>query len=109
MQLIHDWYEHCVVYHGVNPGIFVSLYLAKSVVYYYFLYRVVRSIRRRHWAPVPSWILICIVVNMTPWIYVYLYGRNIPNWFHGLFAAALASTAAFLGWQLKRKLTASPS
>ena len=109
MQAITDWYEHCVVYHKVDPTIFVTLYLAKSVVYYYFLYRVVRSIQRRHWAPVPTWILICVIVNMAPWIYVYYYGENLPGWFHGLFVAVLATTAGVLGWNIKKKLSPTPS
>ena len=105
MDSFTEWYANCVAYHKVDPGIFVGLYLAKSVVYYYFLYRVVRSIQRRHWAPVPSWILICVLVNMAPWIYVYLFGENLPGWFHGVFVAVLASTAALLGWHIKRRLT----
>lgn len=99
---------HLIREHGVDPYVFLGIYLAKSVVYYYTVYRVVSAVRRRHWETVPFWVLVNVTTNLSPWVYVYIYGRNLPWWFHLCFLSVLVYTAIFLGWEIRRRLPVKP-
>ena len=104
MEWLTEFIAHCVADYGVDPTIFVGLYLAKSVVYYYALYKVVRAIIRKQWGRLPSLITLAIGVNLIPFVYVYAFGHNLPWWFHALFLCVISYTTVLLGWEIKRRL-----
>ncbi len=79
MQTARDTY-------GVNPIIFLVLYLGCVPVWYYSLFRTIRAVARRNSSAIMLWSAVFLVSNVVPFVYVMLFGRNIPWWVYVLIA-----------------------
>lgn len=75
------WWDQLLNHYRVNPFIFVVMYGIKSVIFWYLVFVIVLKARRRQWDSLPGLILLNVTVNISPWVYVWLYGRNLPGWY----------------------------
>ena len=90
--------------HAVDPYVFIALSAACGPFFYYSLYRLVRALARDRGA-VGRWSLVFLVATAAPYLYVLVFGRNMPWWVYIVLVAAIASGVR----QLIRKLrTAKP-
>ncbi len=90
--------------HAVNPYLFLALSVVCGPLFYYSLYRMARAFKddRRS---VARWSLLFLAATVIPYLYVLIFGRNLPWWVYGVLAAAI-------GWgvyQLAGKLRAGRS
>ena len=76
--------------HAVNPYVFIALSVACGPVFYYSLYRLVRALARDR-AAVGRWSLIFLIATAVPYLYVMVFGRNMPWWVYVVMAAAIGS------------------
>jgi hypothetical protein len=67
-------------YYGINPIIFIAIYLICAPIFYYSLFRTIRAIARKKGKDILVWSAIFIGANIAPFIYVLLFGKNIPWW-----------------------------
>jgi ABC-type Co2+ transport system permease subunit len=72
--------------YAVDPVIFLVIYLVSTPLFYYSLFRLIRALRRRHWMQVMLWGAIFLCANVGPYVYVLLFGRNLPWWVYGILA-----------------------
>ena len=87
--------------YGVNPWIFVGIMAGCGPVFYYALYRLIRAAAQR--APELSrWAAIFMGAAILPYLYVMIFGRNLPWWVYALVALLLGQAA----FSLIRKLRA---
>ena len=89
--------------HAVNPYVFIALSAGCGPVFYYSMYRLVKALARDRSA-VGRWSLIFLVSAVVPYVYVLLFGRNLPWWVYLVLAAAIASGVR----QFVRKLRSAP-
>ncbi len=73
--------------YGVNPVIFLVLYLGCGPFWYYSLFRTLRAAAARATNALMLWSTVFLIANVTPFVYVILFGRNIPWWIYVLIAA----------------------
>ena len=82
MRAAHDNY-------GVDPVVFLVIYLAAVPVFYYSLFRMLRALAEqlRNEAVVWSIVFLCAIV--APFLYVLVFGRNLPWWVYGVIASLI--------------------
>ena len=85
--------------HAVDPYVFIGLQVVCGPFFYYSLYRLVRALARDR-AAVARWSLVFLVATAAPYLYVMVFGRNMPWWVYVVLVAAIGSGVH----QLIRKL-----
>ena len=74
--------------YAVNPYVFLALSAVCGPLFYYSLYRMARALRNDRGA-VGRWSMIFLAATVTPYLYVLIFGRNLPWWVYGVLAAAV--------------------
>jgi len=72
--------------YGVNPTIFLIIYLITVPIFYYSLFRTLRAITKKLGNEIMLWSAIFLCANIAPFLYVLIFGRNIPWWVYGIIA-----------------------
>ena len=67
-------------YYGINPTIFITIYLICTPIFYYSLFRTIRAIAGKKGKDILIWSAIFLGTNIAPFFYVILFGKNIPWW-----------------------------
>jgi hypothetical protein len=66
--------------YGINPIIFITIYLICTPIFYYSLFRTIRAIAGKIGKDILTWSAIFLGANIAPFFYVILFGKNIPWW-----------------------------
>ena len=82
----HALARQAVAQYGVNPVIFLTIYLSGIPVFYYSLFRMMRALARKLEKDVVVWSMVFLCSIVAPFIYVLLFGRNLPWWVYGIIA-----------------------
>ncbi len=98
------WWDQLLNYYRVNPLVFVVMYSAKSVVFWWTVVLIVQRARRRDWDSLPGLVLLNVSTNVSPWVYVWFCGRNLPGWYPYMVYALAAYGLGWLVWYVRRKL-----
>lgn len=72
--------------YGVNPVIFLVIYLVSGPFFYYSLFRMIRALAKGLGKDVMLWSAVFLCSNVAPFLYVLLFGRNLPWWVYGIIA-----------------------
>ena len=104
------WINHIQQTYGVNPYIFVGLYLSMHMgCFYWALYKVVRHAHTRSWDAVSAWGLLMGFSFLAPYLYVLVAGRNLPGWFNWVLVALIVLSVGTMGMKVKRAIDSSGS
>ena len=87
--------------YGVNPIIFLVIYLGCAQVWYFSLFRTLRAVARKLPAQIVPWSMVFLVTSVAPFVYVMIFGRNLPWWVYGVIAALVLESL----WTLYRRLS----
>lgn len=74
--------------HGVNPSVFLALSAVCGPLFYWSLYQMARTIKRDR-SKFGRWVLIFLAATVTPYLYVLIFGRNLPWWMYAVLAAMI--------------------
>ena len=77
--------------YGVNPVIFLVIYLVCVPVFYYSLFRTLRALAKKLGKEIMLWSAIFLCANVAPFLYVLFFGRNIPWWVYGVIAVLVGN------------------
>lgn len=88
--------------YGVNPVVFLVIYLVGVPFFYYSLFRTIRALAKRLLKEVLLWSTIFLCVNMTPFLYVLFFGRNLPWWVYGGIALLIGQGVVSLVMKLRK-------
>ncbi len=93
MDLLRSWIESVMktsrdVY-NVDPMIFLGIYLVSVPVFYYSLVRTIRALAKGLRAEVTRWSTVFLCAVAAPFVYVLLFGRNLPWWVYAIIAALI--------------------
>jgi ABC-type Co2+ transport system permease subunit len=89
--------------YGVNPVVFLVIYLVSAPFFYYSLFRLIRALAKRLGRQVMLWSAVFLCANVAPFLYVLLFGRNLPWWVYGIIALLIGQGVFSLVWKLRRK------
>ena len=91
--------------YGVNPVIFLIIYLGCAPVFYYSLFRTLRALAKKIRKEVMLWSAIFLCSTVAPFIYVLFFGRNMPWWVYGIIAALIGQGVLSFVMKLRRNTT----
>lgn len=66
--------------YGVDPIIFLTIYIISVPIFYYSLFRTLRAIAKKLGGETMLWSTLFLCATVAPFLYVLLFGRNIPWW-----------------------------
>jgi len=78
--------KQALEHYGVNPAIFLIIYLISVPFFYYSLFRMVRAVAKKLGKEVVVWSTVFLCATVAPFIYVLFFGRNLPWWVYGIIA-----------------------
>lgn len=88
--------------YGVNPVVFLTIYLVCVPVFYYSLFRTFQSLAKRLGKEAMVWSAVFLCANIAPFVYVILLGRNIPWWVYGIIAIVIGEGVLSLAIKLRK-------
>ena len=78
--------KHAIDQYGVNPAIFLVIYLISVPFFYYSLFRVVQAFAKKRGKEALVWGTVFLCATIAPFMYVLFFGRNLPWWVYGIIA-----------------------
>ena len=97
LKAAHDNY-------GVNPIVFAVLYFGCAPIFYYSLFQTLRAVIKRLHNKIMFWSALFLCATITPYLYVLLFGKNIPWWVYGVIALLIGLAVLSLILKLRRKV-----
>ena len=88
-------------YH-VDPRVFLVIYLVSVPVFYYSLVRTIRALARRQGNDVVRWSAMLLCAIVAPFVYVLMFGRNLPWWVYGIIVVLVGQGVCSLTLKLRR-------
>jgi hypothetical protein len=89
--------------YNVNPVIFLVIYLVCVPVFYYSLFRTLRALAKKLGNEVMLWSAIFLGATAAPFVYVLIFGRNIPWWVYGIITLLIGQGVFSFVMKLRRK------
>lgn len=92
------------VNYGVDPIVFIVIYLSSVPFFYYSIFRMVRALARKRGNEIMVWSMIFLAATAAPFLYVLFFGRNLPWWVYVVIALLIGQGV----YSLIRRLTKKP-
>jgi hypothetical protein len=102
-------WKQAIDHYGVNPAIFLVIYLMSMPFFYYSLFRMMRALARKRGKEVAIWSTVFLCATAAPFIYVLFFGRNLPWWVYGIIALLIGQGIFSLIRKLRGTHYANPS
>jgi hypothetical protein len=89
--------------YNVNPAIFIIIYLVSVPIFYYSLFRTLRALSKKLVNEIMLWSAIFLCANIAPFLYVFIFGRNISWWVYGIMAIIIGQGVLSLILKIQKK------
>jgi hypothetical protein len=89
--------------YGVDPVVFLVIYLVTVPFFYYSIFRMVRALAVKRQQEILAWSMVFLGSTAAPFLYVLVFGRNLPWWVYGVIAILLGQGVYSLIRRLTRK------
>jgi fatty acid desaturase len=84
--------KQAVDLYGVNPVIFLVIFLGCAPFFYYSLFRMMRALAKKRGKEIWVWSTVFLCATAAPFIYVLFFGRNLPWWLYGVIALLIGQS-----------------
>jgi fatty acid desaturase len=101
--------QQAVGRYGVNPVIFLVIFLGSAPFFYYSLFRMMRALAKKRGKEVMVWSTVFLCATAAPFIYVLFFGRNLPWWVYVIIALLIGQGIFSLIRKLRSAKKAKPS
>jgi hypothetical protein len=91
-------------YYHINPTIFIIIYLVSVPLFYYSLFRTIWALTKKLGNEIMLWSAIFLCANIAPFLYVFIFGRNIPWWVYGIIAILIGLGVMSLILKVRKKI-----
>ncbi len=95
-KIVHDNY-------GINPTIFIIIYLVSVPIFYSSLFRTLRALTKKLGNEIMLWSAIFLYANIAPFLYVFIFGRNIPWWVYAIIPILICQGVLSLILKIRKK------
>jgi hypothetical protein len=89
--------------YGVDPVAFLIIYLASAPVFYFSIFRMVRALARKLTNEITLWSMVFLAATAAPFLYVLLFGRNLPWWVYVVIGLRIVQGVSSLVRRLTKK------
>ncbi len=94
--------------YGVDPVIFLIIYLACAPIWYFSLFRTLRALTTRRMNEVTLWSAVFLGSTVAPFLYVLVFGHNIPWWVYALIVVLVGQGVLTLVQKLRKQSDTGP-
>ena len=91
--------------YGVDPVAFIVIYFVSVPFFYFSIFRMVRALAKRLQNELIVWSTIFLASTAAPFLYVAVFGRNLPWWVYVVIALLIGQGV----WSLVRRLRKKPA
>lgn len=91
--------------YGVDPVAFLAIYFASAPFFYYSIFRMVRALAQRKQQEILLWSMVFLGSTVAPFLYVLVFGRNMPWWVYVVIALLIGQGVYSLIRRLRKKQT----
>jgi hypothetical protein len=88
--------------YSVNPWVFLVLLVACAPFFYFSIYRLARAAVSKDSKSLFTWSSVFLGATSLPYLYVLVFGRNMPWWIYLIFAVLLVQGGATLVKKIRR-------
>ncbi len=107
LRAISEWAENIRQTYNVSPYIFGILYLGAAPFFWFSLYKIINSIRKGQVEKIVPWGIVLGAAVLLPFIYVAIFGKNLPVWFWIVAVALVLYSVVSLLRNIRKKLKTS--
>ena len=93
--------------YGVDPVVFLVIYLASAPFFYYSIFRMVRALALRKQQGILLWSTVFLGSTAAPFLYVLLFGRNLAWWVYVVIGLLIGQGVYSLIRRLRKKRPAA--
>ena len=104
-EFLHNWLRQIRTEHGVSPVIFAVIYFSGIVPFWLSIYNILSAIRNKRYRQASTFGVILGIVVIAPFIYVALFGHDLPAWFWIVALAVIAYTVYSVVARVRRART----
>jgi hypothetical protein len=104
LEFITNWFAEIQDKYSVSPLIFGVIYVLSIAPCWFSIFRIIHYIRNKDKVGMINWMVIFALVFLSPYAYVYFFGRNYSIWFHFIFAIMIALSIISVIRKVKRKI-----
>ncbi len=80
--------------YGVNPIIFAIIYFGGAPFFWFSIYKIISGLKNKNITQVRIFAVILGITIIAPFVYVAIFGHNVPYWFW-IFAAIIIIYAIY--------------
>lgn len=80
--------------YGVNPIIFAIIYFGGVPFFWFSIYKIITGLKNKNITQVRIFAVILGITIIAPFVYVAIFGHNVPYWFW-IFAAIIILYAVY--------------
>jgi len=89
--------------YGVNPVVFLVIYLSCTPLFYYSIFQTIRAVKKKHGNKFMLWSALFLCVPIAPLIFILLFGKNIPWWVYGIIIILISQAVLSLIMKIRKK------
>lgn len=89
--------------YGVDPVVFIVIYILSVPFFYYSIFRMVRALARRKQNEIITWSMVFLAATAAPFLYVLFFGHGLPWWVYVVIALLIGQGVYSLVRRLRGK------
>ena len=97
------WFQTVETQYNVNPVVFLILLLCCAPFFYYAIYRIIKALALKRPKQILVWATVFLCATALPYLYVMIFGQNLPWWTYGIFVLLIVQSIISLILRLSRK------
>jgi len=88
--------------YGVNPLIFGGLYMAGVFPFWFAIYKIIAGLKNKDFRQVRIFAFLLGIAIILPFLYVAVFGRNLPYWFW-IIGGLMILSSVYSVWRRLKK------
>lgn len=94
INYLKSWLAQIHQDYGVNPIIFAIIYFGGAPFFWFSIYKIIAGLKNKNITQVRIFAVILGITIIAPFVYVAIFGHNVPYWFW-IFAAFIILYAVY--------------
>ncbi|MCX7994335.1 MAG: hypothetical protein N3A65_00975 [candidate division WOR-3 bacterium] len=81
LEYLRNWLIKIETDYGVNPVIFAIIYFGGAPFFWISIYKIIHGLKTKNTNQVRLFGIVLGITTIAPFVYVALFGKNVPFWF----------------------------
>jgi len=93
-EYLKNWFSQIQQNYGVNPIVFAIIYFGSAPFFWFSIYKIIAGFKNKNINQVRIFGIILGITIIAPFVYVAIFGHNVPFWFW-IFAVIIIAYAVY--------------